>query len=104
MIEKIKESLYEQMNINRHINHDDIINVGLEQALSIINQIEHEYADGWIPVGERLPEERVNVLACNLTGFICIAKLSGDSWLEDAWLNNVCVDAWMPLPDPYKEV
>ena len=57
----------------------------------------------WIPCSKRLPEEFKNVLACGRTGFIFIAKRSGDSWFEDSGLGKVYVIAWMPLPKPYRE-
>ncbi len=31
-----KKQLEEQQNINRRINHDDIINIGLDQAIMIV--------------------------------------------------------------------
>lgn len=35
-MDRIVEQLEEQQNINRRINHDDIINIGLDQAIMIV--------------------------------------------------------------------
>ena len=67
-------------------------------------------AQQWIPCTERLPEEGQEVLFSTKTGTVQIGKYSDrgclNSWFSycdkcRAW-NNV-VNAWMPLPEPYKE-
>ena len=50
----------------------------------------------WIPVGERLPEERQNVLALDRTG-------TAYHWEYSRSLSNIFVGYythWMPLPEP----
>lgn len=61
--------------------------------------------DGWIPVEERLPEEKV--LAQDKYGEMLIGYIAYDSdneWFEcedeGVYLTNVV--AWQPLPEPYK--
>lgn len=62
----------------------------------------------WIPVKERLPEEKGRYLVSGgvkgnrkiwLCDFVVIANVHG--WINDA--SNPVVNAWMPLPEPYKE-
>ena len=56
---------------------------------------ELEEAQRWIPVGERLPEERQNVLALDKTG-------TAYHWEYSRSLSNIFVSIythWMPLPE-----
>lgn len=64
----------------------------------------------WIPCSERLPERNEVVLVSFKTGMVQLCEYldggTSDSWFSItdncyAW-NNV-VNAWMPLPEPYKE-
>lgn len=63
----------------------------------------------WIPVSERLPEDEQEILFSTKTGRVHSGKYhdddSANQWYSHrdkyrAW-NNV-VNAWMPLPEPYK--
>lgn len=57
----------------------------------------------WIPCRERLPEDFEKVLICAY-GECEIAYLLGRYWLHGSnSLNRDAVDAWMPLPEPYKK-
>lgn len=62
----------------------------------------------WIPVSERLPEFRKEVLTCTDGGFIEIQSLedSYDGYWENQngdWTDLEEIIAWMPLLEPYKE-
>lgn len=50
----------------------------------------------WIPVSERLPEENGGYLVTVKRGYVTTALWLGDA---EKWS---AVDAWMPLPEPYK--
>ena len=62
----------------------------------------------WIPVSERLPEPDVEVLVTDDAGGL--ATISTDSIYESevtgekGWYTSQNVTAWMPLPQPYREV
>ena len=65
----------------------------------------------WIPVSERLPEDEQVVMVCK-NDDICIRRYRYDVnlkrgfWheLADDWgWSEKWVDAWTPLPEPYKE-
>ena len=63
-------------------------------------------ADKWIPVSERLPEERKSVLvyAPEYNNIYC-AYLDGDTWFIFGGYGSYAVanvTAWMPLPTPYE--
>lgn len=64
----------------------------------------------WIPVSEQLPEGEQKVLFSTKTGRVHLGRYHNDNsvnqWYSSldkmrAW-NNV-VNAWMPLPEPYKD-
>ena len=76
-----------------------------------------EIPNNWIPCSERLPEDSQFVLMTirrmdehyNHEPFISVGYIS---WNQSAWWcahdgdcepNDVRVDAWMPLPEPYAE-
>ena len=69
------------------------------------------FAQGWIPVTERLPEDGVFVLVSNDDGIIMVAKYETDllGWYKrycpydhDFWWENEDgrISHWMPLPEP----
>lgn len=64
----------------------------------------------WIPVSEQLPEDGQEVLFSTKTGRVHLGRYYNDNsvnqWYSSldkmrAW-NNV-VNAWLPLPEPYKD-
>ena len=89
------------------------INVDKDELIKALKydreQYEKGYTDGraecpeWIPCSERLPEDFEKVLICAY-GECEIAYLLGRYWLHGSnSFNRDAVDAWMPLPEPYKE-
>ena len=61
----------------------------------------------WIPVSERLPEEGVSILISVGGMYSAEGCLRWDKdWNQFRWSaiqDKEVVDAWMPLPEPYKE-
>lgn len=64
----------------------------------------------WIPVSEKLPEEKREVLICTSDEFIYIGEYEVWTWADGlgTWTESVeyrtisDVVAWMPLPEPWK--
>ena len=85
---------------------------GMRNAKEIIRK--HMENDGWIPVEERLPEERKEVLAqfevrvrnvkneVIKTTYMHVMYLEGGIWKSDMGISNGKVIAWQPLPEPYR--
>jgi hypothetical protein len=74
--------------------------------IDIIEIIESQPpADQWIPVAERLPEERQKVLV-TLETFTGVRFVRTDQIIDGNWWqwNSDNVTAWLPLPEPYKGV
>ena len=58
----------------------------------------------WIPVSERLPENRKQEVLISLEWGIDIGRYSDGEWHSE-WINHYDdgnVLAWMPLPKPYE--
>ncbi len=87
-------------------NGDEYINYG--DAVGEIEQLPSLQSEPhWIPVSERLPEINEGILLSYFDE-ITIGWLNNDGlWsIYDGWkcVNADEVSAWMPLPEPYKEV
>ena len=87
----------------------------LAEAMEKLAKLEdEEESGGWIPCGERLPEpdEYILLSFSNYSGLVLGryeeddgggAFYEGDS-LTPLTQYDVFVNAWMPLPEPYREV
>ena len=106
--EKILERLEKERIILLENNIQQAI--ALNFAKGIIQEVAEEYNDGWIPCGERLPED----------DSICIVTVeypNNKTMVDYGWFDrkSVCwfigmqefrtsnILAWQPLPEPYKE-
>lgn len=59
----------------------------------------------WIAFKDEQPQVNVSVLICDVDGDIYIShRTMSDTYYDETgnWLKNL--RAWMPLPEPYKEV
>lgn len=74
---------------------------GLMKAIGILLDMEAEQPR-WIPCSERLPEDEGYVLVTTPNGNVTNAKY----WQrERLWVKDLVimrVEAWMPLPEPWK--
>ena len=76
--------------------------IPLENVEIAVNAL-RAYNQGWIPCSERLPESKGNYLVCS-KDVIWVANYFHNTW----WgIEKRCrwgdVEAWQPLPDPYKQ-
>ena len=82
----------------------------LSEAIKALRTAESEQR--WISCSERLPKYGKNVLITNDKGNVSYGRFRGvEFWKEDGdsywtWKKNTIehVLAWMPLPEPYREV
>lgn len=57
----------------------------------------------WISVNDKLPEEGVEVIACNAR-FRCIGYIDKQGvWRESEEWTTVSITHWIPLPEPPKQ-
>jgi len=79
--------------------------MNIPRVSKIVNQVDEEHNNGWIPCSERLPEtfepKAKAYLTTNEDGMI------GVSYYHHGWSNGYesvfDVIAWQPLPEPYRE-
>lgn len=99
-IEYLKKMQEEYIEGFRILQHPLPEWYALDKAIETIEQTT------WIPVSEKLPEERKSVLvyAPEYKNIYC-AYLDGDTWFIFGGYGSYAVanvTAWMPLPEPYK--
>lgn len=73
---------------------------------SVIEILEKQLNNGWIPVSERLPEEEGYYLVYDENHQIIIEWRYTDrdtEWDNPYFATDHNVLAWMPLPEPWKE-
>ena len=59
----------------------------------------------WIPCSERLPKNAMNVIAQFSSGAVTELRYAGNGIFEGIYeYSTKVIIAWMPLPEPYKEV
>ena len=73
------------------------------------NAAEKEEFGKWIPCSERMPEKPAVGEDCYLIQAQYVeqpftAYWDGCKWTDDTYTCIISVIAWMPLPDPYREV
>lgn len=81
------------------------------EAMQYFNGIVGLSDQKWIPVNEKLPEYRENVLVFAkkddwLLGRIKICQRLSTDWAGEHWSDNYgyCITHWMPLPAPPTEL
>ena len=98
-LQKILEEINEE--IKASIAFSSVFTDGLRRDRKIIRK--HMDNDGWIPVGERLPEESLeSVIGWDAYRERCCFVQCRNGRFE---LNNgepVKIVAWRPLPEPYR--
>jgi len=71
---------------------------------NLVETVNEAAVDKWIPVSERLPENRKEVLVTDDTD-IFTGWYEEDKWCscyEEFWPYSDPIIAWMPLPKPYE--
>lgn len=103
------------------------IDSAIDTAISIVQDVEKEYNNGWIACSDRMPNpkkksfgnnsKRENVLVTLKNGVVkemtyefatkefweAVDENPIEHWKEDYNGNDIEVIAWQPLPAPYKE-
>ena len=69
---------------------------------NLMDVLEKQITEGWIPVSERLPQDEQKVLVTTRSGNLIDVDTSIFYHASAYWEHYVI--AWMPLPEPYKEV
>lgn len=121
-IEKLIGRLEEQKSDLTTWSEDKAFEIGIETAISIVNQLAEEYNNGWISANDRLPEENGKYIVYYrkwtfgnyLPKFdekeIRILRYSTNGWFFPTYGDVEAekdihreVIAWQPLPEPYTQ-
>ena len=105
VFEKIVERLEEAGGCDADCEYDKGWDSAIGEAISIVQEVEKEYNNGWIPCSERLPEECIEVL-------VSVQEIDGSTYTRTSWMQDgiwvikktplhPTVNAWMPLPESY---
>lgn len=84
---------------------------GVDRSIVLINELPSAQPEPhWIPCSERLPEDEQPILFSTTTGRVHQGRFHRDNsvnrWyssLDKMRAYNNVVNAWMPLPEPWKE-
>ena len=103
----MKESVQKQLEITELIIGRDEVGKQIIEAMrsGFLQEIDNApTVNQWIPVTERLPGEDGMYIVCGhnavwVANFVTIVCVKG--WSND--VRNPVIEAWMPLPEPYKE-
>lgn len=94
-IEELKKDLEQWQDYYEFWKHK------AEQGLKML-QVAISNMPCWIPVTERLPEDRKTVLA-TVNEVVCVAFYGNYTWREVETYSIFYPTHWMPLPEPPKE-
>ena len=117
MVSRIKERLlqYKQELQKRTIYKDGLPGSSLDIVNSLLKDLEQdEKQNGWILVDERLPDPDEHILvsffnfSLPMIGRYTVDDDDGGTFRvgdedESFCEHDLYVNAWMPLPEPYKE-
>ena len=90
-------------------NKEDIAEFNAyKKCIEIVKEVAEEYKGGWIPCSERLPEESGTYIVNAIENSIIHVTFA--KWMPrmKKWNLTGCrsywkVNAWQPLPEPFKE-
>ena len=93
--------------------YDDFFHRGLERASRLVKEVSGEYNGGWIACSERLPDDDNYILisfenfSLPMVGRYEEDETGGAFYIGDedktCISQDLFVNAWQPLPEPYKE-
>lgn len=95
-------------------SEDHYVKRAWEQCIKCVEDIISKHMnDGWIPVDEQMPEEKINPITSDYYEYQVTARFGGDTdvrhykfgnghWWNGPGIVDKYVIAWRPLPDPYR--
>lgn len=87
------------------VDHEKYPNVKQKYRFGLVEDVGKEEFGKWIPCSERLPENAMNVIAQFSSGTVTELRYAGNGIFEGIYeYSTKVIIAWMPLPEPYREV
>ncbi len=101
------ENLANRVRYNRSGNCGTIIE--FEDSHIVLNALENQINDRWIPVSERLPADYQRLIVCTKSNNLYLSRVRCNEFVDieynpfnDKQENTICdVIAWKPLPTPF---
>lgn len=86
----------------------------VEDTIKALEELQAHKADDWIPVCERLPDEKTNPITKDYYDYQCTFKsgsvidvrhykFGNGHWWNGPEIVDEYITAWRPLPEPYRE-
>lgn len=89
------------------VDHDKYPDVKQKYRFELVEDVGKEEFGKWVPCSERLPENAMNVIAQFSSGTVTELRYAGNGIFEGIYeyeYSTKVIIAWMPLPEPYREV
>ncbi len=94
-------AIMQLVELSEHPMMPVIFRPAIQKVIETISELEDNPEPHWIPVTERLPEYGTEVLTINKDDEYEINHIIDEE--DGEWFLHGAI-AWMPLPEPYKEV
>lgn len=103
----MKERSFDEMvaYVNHKISemdNDQNYKIELLGMVAALGYKHEKFARQWIPCSERLPDEYGVYLVSSEPLSVTVAFYARGRWTTPTYLPMIGIDAWMPLPEPYR--
>lgn len=95
--QELKETIIEMRDNDGTLTQQEVCKF----LANLMDVLEKQITEGWIPVSERLPQDEQKVLVTTRSGNLIDVDTSIFYHASAFWEHYVI--AWAPLPEPYRE-
>ena len=111
VINTLREDMEDTKKCYEYYQEKELIKFCYNCMERVIDRLPQYYPENvveetrWIPCSERLPEDNTDVIVCFYSGTVTEMRYWGNGIFQGIYEHTTkVIVAWMPLPEPYKEV